>query len=62
MKTLHVIDKAMAEDIASHGFSYRKAKVGEQDVYEFVLSIGLISLICDKYDNKQYYTKKYMNF
>lgn len=62
VNVLHVLDKAMAEDIASRGFSYSKEKIGEQEVYKFVLSIGLVSLICDKYDNKKYYKAKYMNY
>lgn len=59
---LHVLDKAMAEDIASHGFPYNTEIVNGQEVYEFILSLGLVSLICDKYDNKNFYKTKYMNY
>lgn len=59
---IYVYDKAVADKIASHGFSYVKEDVKGVSMYRFISCLGLIVLLNSEFNKKDYLKRKYVNF
>lgn len=59
---IYVYDKAVADEIASHGFSYVEEEMKGVPVYRFISCLGLIVLLSSEFKKKDYFKRKYINF